>query len=245
MTPAIVIGCYRLSDFIRLNLTLCQSIFPDSPILLSDDRSPESSQIEDLAEEFGVAYMCSKNRRTHVSGDWQCFINGSLFGQQHKRPVLKLSQRFIPTQPEFWTRLQADFHEVTAVLPGKLERNMIARPEARFYLTFGHLTDVLLYDPQVYTPDLLQEVYQIGFHTGRKGDLFSELAWGRLMRDRPVKLADWLANHQPMARKLYLRKAAANPAEYQALAEEYGVQGVWDVREWKAIEGHNYRSIPK
>ena len=245
MDPAIVIGCYRLTDFIRLNLVLCQHLWPDSPILLSDDRSPESPQIEQLAEEFGVAYMVSARRRTHVSGDWQAFINGAQLGLETRRPVLKLSQRFIPVSERFWPLLQEDYQGVTAVLPGKLNTSMIARPEARFYLTFGHLTDCLLFDPTVYTPTLLQEAYNMGYHTGRKGDLFSELAWGRLIRLHPVKISPWLANHQPMERKLYLRKATANAAEYQALAEAHGVQGVWDVREWKAIEGQNYRSIPK
>ena len=55
-----------------------------------------------------------------------------------------------------------------------------------------------------------------------------------------VRMLDALANHQIGQPKLYLRKAQSNRGEYIKLAEEHGLAGEFDVREWVAIEGKDY-----
>jgi len=52
---SITIGAYRLVDFVRLNIAQCRLLFPDSPILISDDLSEESPKMEALAEEIRKA----------------------------------------------------------------------------------------------------------------------------------------------------------------------------------------------
>lgn len=242
--PVIVIGAYGMPSFVHLNLEMCSRIFPDSPILVSDDLSPWSWEIESLAEEYGAAYQCSTRRRTHCSGDWQAFVNGSAFGIAQERWVLKLSQRFVPRLPEFREKILSERKDHQAVLPGRIQEHQIARPGARFYLCFGHLTDCVLFDPRVFTPAVLKAAYDKGMTSTNKGDKFSELAWARLMSEHRIHRVDWLAN-QPPQQKLYLRKASASEAEYQDLAKSVNVGGSFDIREWKQIEGANYRSIPK
>ena len=52
MHTAITIGSYRLADFVRLNAAACRRLWPDSPILISDDRSQDSPAIEAVAATF-------------------------------------------------------------------------------------------------------------------------------------------------------------------------------------------------
>ncbi len=242
---ALVVGSYALVDFIRLNVLQCQTLWPFSPLLISDDHSFRSEEIERMADELGVHYICSERRRTHTSGDWQAFVNGSVFGKEQEVDwVVKISQRFIPLEG-FAEKLEAELNEVDAVLPGRMHPNQIARPGASFYLQFGHLTDVVAYKPSVFTPQILTEAYNQGFAGMSKGDLFSEVAWDRLRQRFNVRRVDWMANHEIGKPKLYLRKASSGTQEYFALAEKRGVSGFFDCREWKVIEGHAYRSVPK
>lgn len=243
--PAITLGSYALPDFVRLNILQCRRIWPGCPILVSDDQSPYSRSVSDIADALGACYMVSGNRRTHVSGDYQAFINGAVFALQEGLPALKLSQRFVPRLPEFARRLTEDYRPpAVAVLPGRMRPTQIARPQSNFYLRFGHLTDCVLFDPKVITPEILLEEYQKGGE-GHPSNLFSELAWERLRQRFPtVHRCDWLANQEPMVDKLYLRKACSNPAEYEALARTHGFSGSWNCTEWKRIEGDNYRSVP-
>lgn len=246
MKILIVIGAYQLVDFVRLNLHACREFLPGCDILISDDKSERSLEMEALADEFDCWYTSSLNRRTHVSGDWQAFINGSAMVQDKSDTwVLKLSQRLIPSNHvlvalEELHRLQP---EMKAFLPGKLDPIQIARPGARFYNKFGHLTDIVLFDPKTFTPAVLKKAYDEGYGTGQKGDLFSELAWGRLMQEHPCQRVPWMTNYEPSV-KPFLRKACCTSAEYATLADRYGIKGEWDVREWKQIEGPKYRSVP-
>ncbi len=157
---------------------------------------------------------------------------------------MKISQRFIPLDG-FETRLEAELDTVDAVLPSRLQPNQIARPGASFYLYFGHLTDVVAFRANIFTPDVLAQAYNQGFGGMSKGDLFSELAWDRLRNRFNIRRVEWMANHEIGKPKLYLRKATSMAHEYMQLAKQLNIDGQFDCREWKVIEGHAYRSVPK
>lgn len=244
--PAIVIGAYALTDFLRLNLTMCRKIFPSSPVLVSDDCSFYSPQIKELASEMGAMYLCSERRRTHVSGDWQAFINGAVFGKGCRRPVLKLSQRFVPRLPDFRKRLMKDWKgrgEAVALLPGRLEIRQIARPLAKLYTGFPHLTDCVMFDPEAITAEELSKVFALADPSDHR-NYYSEHLWFQIMQQHQCKRLEWLSNHTPMEGKLFLRKACATQREYQDLAAEHNMAGTFDLREWNQIEGINYRCAP-
>lgn len=244
VTPAITIGSYAMPDFVRLNILQCRMIWPDSFILISDDRSESSPMIERIADDLDCSYRCSENRRTHVSGDFQAFINGAVFAKTLKQSALKLSQRFIPRRVEFATRMAHEMVGKTAILPGAMRREQIARPQASFYLRFGHLTDCVLWDPNIITPEVLLQEYKAG-GIGHPSNLFSELAWDRIRKSHPnVVRCHWLANQESFSDKLYLRKASSNPAEYEALARSHGIGGNFSCIEWRCLEESKYRSVP-
>jgi hypothetical protein len=248
---AITVGAYRLVDFVRLNIAQCQSLFPDSPILISDDLSEESDKIRSVSEDAGCSYICSNSQRGHTAGDFQSFVNGAIFARDHGMLALKLSQRFVPALPQFHEGLlnecDHDGDAFLAVLPSRLHPNQVARPGANFYLKFGHLTDCVLWDPSVITGEVLQQHYNTGY-AGHHSNLFSELAWDRIRNDPcfpNVRRVDWLANHEPMKPKLYLRKAGSTVMEYADLAAKHGIKGDFNLGEWKAIMGRDYKCVPR
>lgn len=249
MSLCIVIGSYGLPDFVQLNLAQCCKLWPSSPILVSDDLSPVSEKIREHARNYGASYMATGERSSHISGDFQVFLNAARFGQQTGLPVLKLSQRFVPARHEFAQRLAGELDGLVAVLPGQLSRNEIARPKANIYLRFGLLTDVALFNASIITPQILLNEYNVGLAmvgAGQHGSkIFTEIVWGRLRSSIPgIRTVDWLAKHVPMEPKLFLRKAGSNSIEYADLARSNGVSGEWDVREWSLIEGKQYKCIP-
>lgn len=249
MTTCIVIGAYRLTGFVRLNILRCRRIWgADVPILISDDRSPESAAMERLAEELECDYICPEKRRSHFSGDFQSFINGLVFALEIGADVvLKLSQRCIPVLPEFRTAMEQAFEDerCKVVLPGQLNPQQIARPGARFYRKFGILTDALAMRSDAIEPDELLGVYRER-NKGRPADSFAETTWGALLDKKfPTAhkiLPEW-TYHRPGQPKLYLRKSQSGSSDYQQVAMMEGLNvRDFDLREWIQIEGrHGYK----
>lgn len=246
MTTCIVIGAYRLTGFVRLNVLRCRRLWPDVPILISDDRSPESAAMERLAEELECDYTCPDKRRSHFSGDFQSFINGLVFALEIGADVvLKLSQRCIPVLPEFRTAMEQAFEDerCQVVLPGQLNPQQIARPGARFYRKFGLLTDIVAMRADAISPEELLRVYRER-NRGKPADSFSETTFGALLesnfRGPRHRLLDEWTHHRPGQPKLYLRKSQSSASDYQQVALMEGLKEFnWDLREWIQMEGKN------
>lgn len=252
MSFAVVIGSYRLGDFVRLNIRQCRALFgDDTPILVSDDLSPESPAIKEMAALEDVSYVCPDARRSHFSGDWQAIVNASRWAEMNHRPyALKLSQRLIPLHPEFIDAIKRhlDDPKVGVVVPGQPHVRQFARPEATFYAGFGHLTDVVAFKPEALPAAMLVEAYRtLGSGPGkRRCDRLVEVCLGHVFKAisanwNAVK-EDALANHRMGQPRLFIRKSQANRAEYQTLAEKHGLEGTWIMQEWAFIEQRGYMS---
>lgn len=244
---AIVLGCYRLKSFIELNILRCRRLLPDVPILLSDDRSPESPQIEALAQKNECDYVVGEKRRSHFSGDWQSFINGIVFAREIEAEiVVKLSQRCIPVLPGFFAALARAFDdpECQVVLPGQLNVNQISRPTARFYRKFGLLTDMVALRTNAIEPEEMLAVYRerAGTPGRRISDSFAETSWGYLIENtfpspKHKLLTEW-THHVPGKPKLYLRKSQSTASDYIQVAKMEGLENFnAELREWIQVEG--------
>lgn len=255
MMVAITIGAYRLTAFIRLNVLRCRRIFgPETCVLISDDKSPESDQIEALALELECDYVCSPKRRSHFSGDATALLNAIVYGRECKADIaLKLSQRLIIVRPEFRTAMENAFSdpEVQIVLPGRIPKNQISRIGSRFYCRFGLLSDAVALRPNAIEPEEFLSIYRERCAAGRHpSDSFVETSLGYLL-DRKFGgnkhrlLPEW-TEHRFGTPKIFLRKSQSPASDYIQVAAHEGLN--WDLsqaecREWREIEGpHNYRA---
>lgn len=250
MKLSLVIGAYKLHDFVRLNLCQCRTLFGDDiPILVSDDRSPVSDLIAEAANDYDASYICGEKRMSHFTGDLQHLLCAAKWGELTESDVcIKLSQRFVPLVPEFVTTLTEPFNDPTVamVVPGQPKKRQMARPGSAFYAGFGLLTDCVAWRPGALSSETIEKFYrdQLADVTDTmKGKHLVEVTIGRiaakLLAGR-VRMLDALANHQIGKPKMYLRKAQSNRGEYAKLAETLGLSGEFDVREWAAIEGKDY-----
>lgn len=250
MKLCLVIGSYKLHDFVRLNLAQCRRLFgEDIPILMSDDRSPMSDLIAEAADMYGASYVCGEKRMSHFTGDMQHLLCAAKWGELTESDVcIKLSQRFIPLHEDFVKVLLDPFADesVVMVVPGQPKKRQMARPGSAFYAGFGLLTDCMAWRPRELPAETIEKFYRdqlADVNDAQKGKHLVEVTVGRiaakLLQGR-VRMLDALANHQIGQPKLYLRKAQSNRGEYSKLADEHGLSGEWDVREWAAIEGKDY-----
>lgn len=252
MKWAITVGAYKLADFVTLNVCRCRVIFGDDvDICIDDDLSENSPKIREIAERYECGYVCSPVQRGHFAGDLQTFLTAIAFGKQTECDlVLKISQRVIPVLPAFREVAEKAFSnpEIIVALPGKPKMNQIARPAARFYSSFGILTDVVAIRNGALEPEELLDVYRKRFTTSTNhADSLIETTWGWLLAQKfkhsTAIIPEW-TNHEAFKPKIYLRKSQAMESEYATLAAMHDLVGTWDVREWGLIEGKNYLCRP-
>lgn len=98
----VVIGTYGSTDIIRLQLHYLCNINKISKVLVVDDSSDQTQQLQELCNQYNVEFISTpyKMPRTPCvgcSGDMYCFSAGLKWAKQHKLDVVvKLSRRFIP-----------------------------------------------------------------------------------------------------------------------------------------------------
>jgi hypothetical protein len=249
MTFAICIGSYRLLDFVELNILRCRRIFgQDTPILISDNLSPDSPAIEAMTRKYGVIYRCPTTPYSHFSGDVQSAINALALADATGSDVaLKLSMRLIPVLPRFRECIEEAFAapNIAAVLPARPIIQQMARPMARFYTKFGLLSDIAAIRRGAIKPERLMDVYRARCRSSKSGkDCLVESTWGWLLdHDLPgrFRLLPELSVYQPFQPKPYLRKAQCSVEDYIKVAAMEGINGrSWELREWGHIEGAKY-----
>lgn len=251
-TWSITLGAYKLHDFVELNVCRCRVIFGDDvPICIDDDKSEFSPKIQAIAEKYNCGYLCGPVQRGHFAGDAQTITTTLAFGKQMDADIaLKLSQRVIPVLPRFRECIEEAFSNpaIKIVVPGRIRMNQIARPSARFFSSFGILTDLIAFRRDAIEPEDFIQFYRDRFQKSTNhADSLIEITIGSLMAERfkDASLAlDELANHEPFKPKIYLRKAQALEREYQQVADMHGLTGSWNVLDWGMIEKQNYFCRP-
>lgn len=252
MTVAVTIGAYRLVDFVTLCVLRWRRLLKDVPVLISDDASSESDAIKSIADAHSCDYCCSEKRRGHFANDMQTFINALIFGRELGVDiVIKCSQRLIPVQPRLLEPMFKAFSnpECQIVLPGRINRNQISRPSARFYGRFGILSDLVAMRVGCIEPDELLSIYRHRNTNGKPSDSFSETTLGTLLAthfagNRHRILDEW-TNHRQGHAKLYLRKSQSSSSDYCQIAAMEGLvadHSRYPLAEWREIEtGGRYK----
>jgi hypothetical protein len=96
----IVIGTYGSVAYVHLQLETAQRHYPDLPILVRDDGSPQYMELNDLCMqykvEFSTASVRSRQRPDGRLGDLAVFWHGLLWAKRQRLDLLvKISRRWI------------------------------------------------------------------------------------------------------------------------------------------------------
>lgn len=249
MKLAFTISSYRLVDFVRLGLAQLSKLSPDSPVVVSDDRSQESHHIEAAAGERGAAYACSRVRKGHFSADFQSIINALVFAKAVEADVaVKISQRFILRKPESIDVIRKAFEDPNIVMatPGQPSVTNGTRA-AKGFSQFSILTDVVMFRVGAITPEDLLVMYRARIIRERvPWASFIECTIDQLhsqFSGRTAKLQE-LTNQPDLNDPIYLRRYQNTEQQYRDLALGHGWNGQFPVAEWGSMEQRNYMCKP-
>ena len=93
----IVIGTYGATPFVHLHLALAKRLYPQVPILVHDDASPEEDELRALCAGYGAEFRTSRTRGGHAAGDLRCYARGLEWARERDLDLLvKFSRRFVP-----------------------------------------------------------------------------------------------------------------------------------------------------
>jgi hypothetical protein len=97
-TPRIgvVIGTYGSVPLIRLQLEARRRYWPNVPLLIHDDCSPDTDELKHLCEQYDAEYYCTSKRLDSAAGDMAVMLHGLDWAQTRGFDLLvKFSRRFI------------------------------------------------------------------------------------------------------------------------------------------------------
>lgn len=241
MKIAACIGSYYLPQFVELNIkALRHSFGGDIPILVSDDPSPASPQVEQIASRNKCEYIGANGRRGHFSGDIQAYINGLKFAEHIEADImLKISQRVLIVSPVIRSKVEEHFSqpELDVLIPGRPRRERILGHKG--YSAYPFLTDVAAIRASAMPATEFMEAYRHKVRTGTdKHDCFVEFFFAHLLGARfPGRHAVFneLTDHQPGPR-LYLRRYQNSPRDYMEVARRFGIYGQLPLGEWNQLQ---------
>ena len=246
---AFTISSYRLHDFVKLGIKQINLLSPDSPILVSDDPSPESEMIKSTSESLGAAYKGASKRRGHFAGDLQSMINALAFAKAVGADVaVKVSQRFIFKKHDAIECLQKAFEnpDIMVATPGQPRVRPNADKAARGFGAFTILTDIVAIRVGCISPQDLLVMYRERILREKvPWASFIECAIDELHSIRfPGKTVKLEALTNPTADPIYLRRYQASEVQYRTLALSHGFNGLFPLNEWNAIERQAYLCKP-
>lgn len=250
MRLAFTLSSYRLCDFVHLGLKQLRKLTPESPILVSDDVSPESPGIASHASQHCAAYTCSAKRRGHFAADAQSLITSLVFAQARECDVaVKVSQRFIFRKSESIEALRKAFEnpEILMVTPGQPKQVNGHNRAAQGFAQFTTLSDVVAIRVGAISAEELLAIYRKRLVTDKAPwSSFLEVLvndlHGSRFAGKTVRL-DELTNPQPDP--WFLRRYQHSPEDYRKLAGEHGFGGEFYCGEWAVKEGRHYLCKPR
>lgn len=253
MKFALTVTSYRFPEFVELNLNRLRAIFgTETPILVADDRSPNSGQIESIAGKYGAAYTCSRVRRGHFAGDLAGIVAGLAFAESHGADVfVKVSFRLILLDPQLRNDFENYFTNmpIDLALPQRLHPSQTIDKRGAGFLAMPLLTDVILFRVGVISPQMLIDLYRKKVATeGKtvKHASFIEALFVDLKHElgpRCMALNE-LSCHVPGQPHRFLRKIQNHRQQFVDLAQSLGISGPFVTDEWARIDGPNYRPRP-
>lgn len=250
---AISIGCFKLKNFVRLNVAYLRRVFgDDAPIFLYDSPSEENGDIRLIAADYGCAYACEPVNRGHFAGDVQAAVAAVAMAQHHGCEfALKVNQRTILLSPEIPSLLEQAFSDpqVTLVTPGRYPEVSIIDPASRFHGRFPQAVDVLCFRAAQWDAQGIGDRYKTQWttSTSRYG-AYSEVFWANEVKRIGAgahRVAPWLSAHVDGEPFKFLRKIQNREEHYNEAARQIGLPlGAYPLQEWMKLR-RNYQPQPR
>ena len=96
----LVVGTFAALPYVHLHLEARRRLYPDVPMLLHDDCSPQTAQLETLCASYGVEFASTTHRFPPCKGDLSAIASGLTWGRDRSLDiVVKMSRRFLPLKP--------------------------------------------------------------------------------------------------------------------------------------------------
>jgi len=113
VTFAVTVGGFALVSFCELNIVCARHVFgKDTPILLCDERSPKTPEMEALADKYGCSFITSRVNRGHFLGCANATVTAVAFAHAMQADIaVKLTQRFILLDQRIRERIEQLFTE--------------------------------------------------------------------------------------------------------------------------------------
>jgi len=95
----LVVGTFAAVPYIHLHLEARRRFYPDTPLLVHDDASPQGDDLARLCAEYGGEFESNESRQPPCIGDISVFLGGLLWGERNGLDlVVKMSRRFLPLE---------------------------------------------------------------------------------------------------------------------------------------------------
>lgn len=93
----LVIGTFAAVPYLHLALESWRRNYPGIPVLVSDDGSPNQTELSELCKFYGADFISHHARRCWTIGDLSSYVHGLDWAQERQLDLLvKMSRRFIP-----------------------------------------------------------------------------------------------------------------------------------------------------
>lgn len=243
MRFAVVIGAYELSQFTEGCLCYAREVFgADTPVLISDDVSDRSPEIQAVAEKHGCHYWRSSGRMNHFAGDFQAILNSLTFARQEGADIaVKVSQRFWVLSPKIREAAEAIFADdkISLALPGRPAKEQIIGEKS--FHGFPYLSDIVFMRASDFEPDTLRVYYQTKFRNGRKAyDCFVEVCLLDLVNQRPdAHRVFHELTEVNGGDPLFLRRYCTTPQQFSKAAARFGIGGHFPTAGWGRLQRKN------
>jgi len=245
MRLAFTIGSYRLCDFIRLGILQIRKLCQDAPILISDDRSPESPFIEAMAAELGTGYIASRVKRSHFGGDAQALVNSLAFAEATGCDVsVKVSQRFVLRLPEIINVIERTFSDPNIQFASPGQPKFVRGTKTTMgFGAFAVLSDIVMMRVGSMKPEEIIEVYRRRIEREKVPwkDFVESLIHTLHLDTFPGRSVMVPELTDPAPDPIYLRRYQCQEQDFLKLAAQNGFGGRFPCCEWGEIERGTYR----
>jgi hypothetical protein len=96
----LVVGTFAAVPYIHLHLETRRRLYPQIPMLVHDDCSPQELELANLCAEYGTEFISTANRFPICKGDLSAIASGLIWARAQRLDILvKMSRRFLPLKP--------------------------------------------------------------------------------------------------------------------------------------------------
>lgn len=253
MKFAAAVGACGLPHFAELNVCTLRSVFGrDLPVVICDDLSNESHEVERVAARRDCYYQLNEVPLGHFQGDVQAFMSALCLAESEKADIaIKMSQRCCVAHPDVRSKIESTFAQnpaLAVICPGRPNPNYIRQGHQQF-ARFPCLTDVFFMRTSAITPEFIRDEYLKQVRNGKQyHDCFVEVFWWKVF-EGPLQnrfhLEPMITDMRWGLAPYVLRRYQCSVADYAKMADRFGItSGVWDLGE-RAKMVRRYDPRPK